>query len=209
METKGMDIRKVEIKILTAGAYAAIDAMDFEGFSSRDVLLPGAMSAQDGLVQRAQELEKEIRRRQRTAQVYLAAARFLQEKKSKPAPKGASDGMGATYDRLTRNIHEELLSAVSGDTKTLFAEAWKLLSLGQRIALLEKTPSAVSLVEELKEGISLMEKALRAKGYEFKEGENGFFWESAAYQSTYYPSHWDAVQDAISFFGEADEVVPE
>jgi hypothetical protein len=77
MKVSDIAIRSVRIKVMAAGAYAAIEAKRSGGFASCDVLLPAGKVAQAGLIERAEEAEKEAARLRQKAETYRLAAEFL------------------------------------------------------------------------------------------------------------------------------------
>lgn len=82
METPKVKVSNVRIKILAAGAYAAIEAQYEGGFASCDVQLPAGKSAVGGLNDRANEDDQQAQRLLRRAQTYRQAAAFLTKQES-------------------------------------------------------------------------------------------------------------------------------
>lgn len=96
-----------------------------------------------------------------------------------------------------------------GDLQDMLREAWGLLSFSQKLQLIQGDAvenvvecggrdelSVDAIVAEVGAEIAEMHLALTAAGYEIKEGEWGFFWETKELQSEDFADFNDAVLSA-------------
>lgn len=96
-----------------------------------------------------------------------------------------------------------------GDLQDLLRRSWEIMSVSQRLQLLRGTEvyNVVEcgargefewddLVAEITNSLTEQEVAVTAASYLLYEGEDGFFWETQAEESLYFPHREDAVADA-------------